>query len=187
MISLLEDIQNMTNLTNGLLELSQLSTSTFQPKFELVRVDELLWEMVDVVTNVKPNYKIAIEFGPETDENDLIVKGNQSWLGNCFKNLMENGCKFSSDHRVWVSLQPKKDWLVISFIDHGYGIASTELEHIFEPFYRSENTLHVPGHGIGLSLCHKIVQLHNGLIDVKSQIGVGTTFSVKLPLARSLA
>jgi signal transduction histidine kinase len=186
MVSLLEDIVNMTKLTNGLLELSQLSTSTFQPKFEPVRVDALLWDMVDVITEVKPEYRISIEFDPETDENDLIVNGNQTWLGNCFKNLMENGCKFSQAHRVLVSLKPKKNWLVISFTDHGYGIVASEIEHIFEPFYRSENTLHIQGHGIGLSLCKKIVHLHNGLIDVKSQIGASTTFSVRLPLTNAL-
>ncbi len=186
MESLLEDIQNMTVLTNGLLELSQLSNSSYRPRFEPVRVDALLWEMLDVIATAKPNYRASIEFDPETDENDLVVNGNQSWLGNCFKNLMENGCKFSQDNRVGVKLQPKDGWLVIKFIDKGFGISPHELDHIFEPFYRSENTLHIPGHGIGLSLCRKIVQLHGGKILVDSTLGKGTTFTVSLPLLASL-
>jgi signal transduction histidine kinase len=76
------------------------------------------------------------------------------------------------------SLQLKgKEWVRISIADSGYGIAPEEKEKIFEPFFTTKEN----GTGLGLSIVHKIVENHNGLIKVESDLGRGSTFTIFLP------
>ncbi|HEY0610364.1 MAG TPA: sensor histidine kinase, partial [Chitinophaga sp.] len=65
--------------------------------------------------------------------------------------------------------------------DNGIGIAPDELDKVFEPFYRGANAHQTRGHGLGLSICKKIVQLHKGYITVSSTLNKGTVFTVLLP------
>jgi two-component system heavy metal sensor histidine kinase CusS len=69
----------------------------------------------------------------------------------------------------------------LTFIDEGIGIPENDLPHIFQPFYRASNSTSSRGHGIGLSLVHKIIQIHNGEIKVESKLLQGTRFIVFLP------
>ncbi|HBH57804.1 MAG TPA: histidine kinase, partial [Arthrobacter bacterium] len=75
-------------------------------------------------------------------------------------------------------------WATISVSDTGMGISSDEIAHIFTRFYRASNAMSgaVPGTGLGLAITQDIVQRHGGRIDVTSELGVGTTVTVKLPL-----
>jgi signal transduction histidine kinase len=71
----------------------------------------------------------------------------------------------------------KKEWVKISIIDSGNGISPEEKEKIFEPFFTTKEN----GTGLGLSIVHKIIENHNGLIKVESELGRGSTFSIFLP------
>jgi signal transduction histidine kinase len=71
----------------------------------------------------------------------------------------------------------------LEFADKGPGIKPEDMPFIFEPFFRSEETRKLPGHGIGLSLVNRILQLHQGTVEVSSQERMGAKFTVKLPLA----
>ncbi|MDZ7936170.1 MAG: sensor histidine kinase [Emticicia sp.] len=70
---------------------------------------------------------------------------------------------------------------VVAVKDNGIGIAANELSKIFEPFYRTQNVSTYRGHGIGLSVCRRIIDMHKGKIDVMSEEGKGSTFVVTLP------
>jgi signal transduction histidine kinase len=70
-----------------------------------------------------------------------------------------------------------KEWVKISIVDSGKGIAPEEKEKIFEPFFTTKDN----GTGLGLSIVHKIIENHNGLIKVESELGRGSTFSIFLP------
>ena len=93
----------------------------------------------------------------------------------------ENGCKYSDSHQVEIFVLPRPKHLHILFKDQGIGIAEEELRHIFEPFHRGTNALGYKGHGIGLSLVDRILQLHRGRIEVQSTLDEGTTFTMILP------
>ncbi len=97
-------------------------------------------------------------------------------------NLMENGCKFCPGKQVQVWLLVQPEGIRIRFADKGTGIAAEDLPHIFEPFYRSQRTRHIAGHGIGLPLTLKIIQLHKGTLQIDSREKVGTTATVFLPV-----
>jgi signal transduction histidine kinase len=184
--ALLDEVQSMIRLVNGLLELARASADAATLNYEPIRLDELLWLAQSQVLHTKPQYRINIDFSELPDqEEDLVIMGEESLLQTAFQNLLENGCKYSPDERVSarISFEPGQVQLTIS--DHGYGISTVDMPYIFEPFYRSENTMTIKGHGIGLALTKRIIDLHRGQIFVESTVGKGTTFRVILPTQNS--
>jgi len=179
--SVLEDAQNLSDLTNGLLQLAQSELSEQRFSLYEVRIDELLLEMGNLI-KLKHNGKVDIQFEklPEAD-TQLTCYGNETLLKILFLNLVDNACKFSQDNtaRVIIDFQPQ--YVQIQVKDNGMGIPAAELDKVFEPFYRGQNALKTRGHGLGLSICKKIVQLHKGHITVTSVLNKGTVFTVLLP------
>ncbi|QHT69517.1 HAMP domain-containing histidine kinase [Rhodocytophaga rosea] len=180
--SILEEIQSMSQLTNGLLELARANSDAKAISFEMIRIDEILWQAQTELSKKKPEYQISIDFQEQPeDEQALIVSGNESLLKRALMNLMENGCKFSENKQVRILLHIKPRTISIRFEDEGVGIDREDISHIFEPFYRSERTRHVYGHGIGLALTLKVIELHGGNLYVNSELGKGTIMTVELP------
>ena len=186
---LLDEVKNMIRLVNGLLELAQANSDTVALNFQPVRIDELLWQAQSHILNAKPAYQITIDFANlPSQEEELVIVGEASLLQTAFQNLMENGCKYSVDGRMSVEILFEQGQIQLTFSDLGYGIPANDLPHIFEPFYRSESTMTISGHGIGLALTKRIVELHQGHIRVDSKVGQGTIFWITLPIPyRSLS
>ncbi len=180
--SVLEDVLSLTQLSNGLLELAQASADVSTISFQEVRVDELLWQARAELLKKRPEYAVQIAFDEMSeDEMDFTFDGNGPLLKTAFLNLMENGCKFSVNEQMHVNLGTERENMIIRFTDNGLGIEEKDIPHIFEPFFRSENTKNVAGHGVGLALTDKIISLHQGHIQVASKPHHGTTFIISLP------
>lgn len=184
--SVLDDITNLGLTSNRLLMLAQASSKMTEFSFAPTRIDEVLWQSQAELLKRRPDYKIEINFYdlPE-DDTQLTVNGNDQLLKTMATNLMENGCKYSSDNTVQVQLSVYRGLVQLIFSDQGIGIAKEDLVHIFEPFYRSTNAITVKGHGLGLSLVRRIVDIHNGKIKVLSEPGVGSAFIITFPLYNS--
>ena len=183
--SVLEDIKNLSLTSNRLLMLAQASSKMTEFSFSPTRIDEVLWQAQAEVLKRKPEYQVEINFYdlPE-DEMQLTIMGNDQLLKTMVTNLMDNGCKYSSDMTVKVQLSVYHNLVQIIFSDQGIGISKEDQPHIFEPFYRSTNAITMKGHGLGLSLVSRIVNLHNGKIKVLSETGVGSAFIITFPLAQ---
>ncbi|MBC6430113.1 PAS domain-containing protein [Nostoc sp. HG1] len=98
-------------------------------------------------------------------------------------NLLSNAIKYSpvgTTVDVILSCQDKK--IIFQIKDRGIGISAADQQRLFEPFYRGANTGDTPGNGLGLALVKKLVDLHGGQITVTSEVGLGTTFTITLPL-----
>lgn len=182
--SILEDIKGLNRTSNRLLLLAQASAENAEAAFTNVRVDDMLWQAETELRRRRPQYKVSINFdGNFDDEHALSIKGNEQLIKTTFLNLMDNACKFSANNKVNVTLSVLPKQLKVTFNDNGIGIKPEDMAHIFEPFFRSSNTaLTVKGHGIGLSLVERVIKLHKGTISVISQLGVGSTFTIILPL-----
>nr|WP_262916035.1 HAMP domain-containing sensor histidine kinase [Chitinophaga filiformis] len=190
--SVLEDAQHLSDLSNGLLQLAQSGLDEQQFVFTEVRIDELLLDMGNLIklkhapaapgTEAYKTPRVDIRFlkVPELD-TELICEGNESLLKVLFLNLLDNALKFSSDNTVYVTIDFTPTNIHVQVKDTGIGIATEDLEKIFEPFYRGTNSHQVRGHGLGLSICKRIVLLHKGQISVESVEGQGTTFTIILP------
>jgi signal transduction histidine kinase len=122
-----------------------------------------------------------------TDLSELVGQWDVMRLGRVLDNLLDNAVKYSPrGGAVLVSigvdgtaLQPMA---VLSVADRGEGIPPTDLPHIFVRFHRGRNVGRIPGTGIGLAGVQRIVELHSGTISAQSEVGQGTTFTVRLPL-----
>ncbi|MEZ4638944.1 MAG: ATP-binding protein [Caldilineaceae bacterium] len=98
-------------------------------------------------------------------------------------NLIHNALKYSSSHEpVYVSLAQKDRQIVLAVKDQGIGIPQEDLKNLFVPFARAGNVGAIEGTGLGLSIANQAVTAHQGSINVDSRVGVGTTFTITLPL-----
>ena len=183
--SVRQDIREMGQLSNTLLELAKVSDLNHKLMYDEVRLDETIWEAGDLLLKAENNYQVQVDFADELEEDSqLVVKGNAQLLKTAFVNLMENGCKFSENKSVKVSLHFMKSHIEVQFVNQGK-MAKSEMDLIFEPFYRSQNTATIKGYGVGLSLVNRIVKLHGGNIEVQSTDNQ-TIFQISLPYSINL-
>lgn len=179
--SLLEDIENQIELINGLNELAKANANFPNVTFKDISIIEVFLETKEEIKKRKPQYKINLNLKEFPDNDGQIqIKGDFSLLKSVFINLVENACKFSADKACIVNILFEEEQIKIMISDNGPGISKTDLPHIFEPFYRSNETRNVHGYGIGLSLVKKTVEMHHGKVEIESNLGKGTTVSVIL-------
>jgi signal transduction histidine kinase len=117
-------------------------------------------------------------------EDQLTVIGDRDLLKQMVLNLAENAVKYSPrEGKVTLSLYRSNGSARITIEDNGPGIPADQLPHIFERFYRGNNRGKTGGSGLGLAIASWVAQAHGGNIDVESEPGRGSTFSVVLPLS----
>jgi signal transduction histidine kinase len=181
--SVLEDSRELSEVTEKLLQLAKVHSEGADIRFERVRLDELMLQTRASLLRLHPDYKVSFDIiGVPEDEEQLIVRANEPLLRSAFQNLMDNGCKFSPEKKVDVKIHFDacgKHRVEIS--DRGPGISAKDLQLIFQPFYRSSQSIHVKGSGIGLSLVDSIMKIHQIGMDVDSEQGKGTTFKLSFP------
>ena len=113
----------------------------------------------------------------------VYLKSDRTWLSYIIKNIVENALKYSktSDRLPNLSLNKKKDTIVLLVQDYGIGVPKKEQKFIFDPFYRSSNASSIKGTGLGLSIVYELVLKLGGKINFKSKENLGTSFSIVFP------
>ena len=126
------------------------------------------------------NKNIALSTALEPVE----IQGDGMRLEQIVVNLVENAIKYTDEGSVKVSVSDEGEWAVFEVKDSGIGIPEESIEHLFERFYRVDKarSRSTGGTGLGLSITDKLVSLHGGSIEVKSRLGEGSTFTVRLPV-----
>lgn len=178
--SIQEDVEQMRQLTKSLLEIAKTGS---QGGIELndMRIDELLLKVISDVKRINHEYEVQMQFlDPPEDERQCMVFGNYDLLYSAFKNIMENGCKYSPDKTSVVKLSFSGPDVQIEVYNHGDIIAEEEIEQIFQPFFRGANSGDNKGFGLGLPLARRIIAIHKGDIKVTSD-QTGTSFLIRLP------
>lgn len=116
-------------------------------------------------------------------DSPVQIYADSKLLEQSVINLLSNAIKYSpKGSRVTCTVAREADQAVIRVQDQGIGITQDDLEHLFEPFYRGENVGRIPGTGLGLPIVKQCVEAHGGTVTCESRVGVGTTFSIRLPL-----
>jgi len=121
-------------------------------------------------------------------QSSILLRGDPGRLGQAIDNLISNAIKYSPPGAtVAVRISAVNDTCVIEVEDHGIGIATEELDLLFNRFFRGTTAtrLHIQGVGLGLLIVKRIIEGHGGEVNVVSETGVGTTFSIGLPLVHS--
>ncbi len=178
-----QEADRLNLLVNNLL---QLSTVTYNP--DIKREDIRVTKLLDVAKNkfdlLDPDNQIRFDFD-SISADGLIIYGNNNLLQTAFINIFDNASKFSSDAEVIVSLRVGDDSVMISVKDQGVGIPADDIPKINQPFFRAENVRQIRGTGIGIPLTLRIVEMHEGKLDVESELNKGTTVTITLPLVLS--
>ena len=116
---------------------------------------------------------------------EIAVTADEDLLSQVWMNLLHNSIKFTpAQGKICVGLQRQGDRIAFSIADTGPGISDEDQLRIFERFYKADKSRTRStnsGSGLGLSIVHKIVELHHGTVSVASQLGAGTTFTILLP------
>lgn len=178
----LSDANRVVKLINGLLDLVKSDYEQEQIKMSNIRLDELLIDSIDLVLKAHNDYHVELIFEQEADDDSVItISANIYLLTIALVNLIENNCKYSSNHTSLIQISYWEEHTIVRFSDNGVGMSENDKKKIFQLFYRGENKGDVAGHGIGMALTQKIISLHKGEISVYSKEGEGTTFLIRLP------
>lgn len=177
--SVLAELQQLKSLINSLLEMAQADEEVVLT--EEVRLDELLWEVREGVDpTLRPRLHIDLGELPE-DPADLVIKGHRALLSRALGNLVDNALKYSgATQRVTIRLRCQAAECRVQIHDAGLGISEDDLPNVFQPFFRSASVRGVAGHGVGLPLARRIIELHGGHLILHSEENQGTTAEVVL-------
>ncbi|RME49423.1 MAG: sensor histidine kinase [Chloroflexi bacterium] len=176
------EADRMARLINDLLLLAQADAGV-QLRHELVEIDSLLLEVYRQGQALADGVNLRL-----TTQDRAVVTGDPDRLKQLLLNLVDNALKYTpAGGRVSLGLARENGWVRIDIADTGVGIPAEDLPHIFERFYRVDKARSRKhgGTGLGLSIARWIADVHGGHIDVESEVGEGTTFTVWLPEARA--
>ena len=178
------EVDRMTRMVKDLMLLVQAETGKLPLAEEEVELDTLLLEVFHQA-KILSNEKVEIHLGRE---DQARVLGDRDRLKQVLLNLIANALEYTSKGgEITLSLSRVDDFARVTVRDTGRGIPKVELPHIFERFYRidpSRKRGDQGGAGLGLSIAYWIVRSHQGRIEVSSEVGKGTTFSIWLPLLK---
>jgi signal transduction histidine kinase len=175
----------LIDMTTSFLDLARLESGRIPFNSEFFEPGALLQECVGLMQNKAAEKNLRLNLYVP---NELpTFKGDQDKIKQVVLNLISNAVNYNKPSgTITVTGNSYPDELVISVGDTGPGIRRTDIAYLFDKFYRSQATENsVQGTGLGLAICKKIVEAHNGRIEVQSEVGIGTTFSVHLPLKSS--
>jgi signal transduction histidine kinase len=172
MNQILQDSQRMTLLLSDLLDLSQLEVNN--PEKELVSLNSIIDAEIGFLSNENKNRVVF-----ESEDIEFLIDPND--FSMIIRNLLRNACNYSElDKEINIKLFKDELNVVLSVVDKGRGIATTDQERIFERFYRVDKgrSRSLGGTGIGLSIVKHAVERNGGVIKLISQFGEGSEFKV---------
>ncbi|MEN9796141.1 MAG: hypothetical protein RLZZ150_1118, partial [Bacteroidota bacterium] len=179
-----EAARHLLSLINDMLDLSRARLGEIDLYMEEFHVADLLRSTMSIMRELAIRKGINLEFKMPTDR--IILLGDVRRIKQVFVNLLSNAIKFTPQGGyVTVIVDPDNNSHVIRIHvqDDGIGIPEQHLRHVFEPFTQIDSRLsrHHEGTGLGLPIVQRIVDLHGGIVEVKSTVGKGSTFTVVLP------
>lgn len=178
--SIISETDNMRNLIQKLLFLAKGEITKINTKFVDIDANEMVHQIhSDTVVSTK-THKFHLEMG-----EDYKIKGDETLLQQAIRALIENAAKYSEPNtNIYIKSFIKDGFGRISIRDEGVGISDEDTKRIFDRFYRVDlsRTKATGGTGLGLAIVKRIVEIHNGKIEVDSKMNEGTEISIVLPI-----
>ena len=177
----------LAGLVDNVLKSSIWDKSDFKMKFEDVDLHDIIEHAVNSAEMKILQNEGSVDLN--LDATTQMLDGDIVHLSNILNNLIDNAIKYSSDApRIKICTKNKDEMIIMEITDHGVGISKDHQKKIFDKFYRipTGNVHNVKGFGLGLNYVFNVIKNHGGLIEVKSTLGKGSTFSIKLPLKMSI-
>ncbi|HEV7955672.1 MAG: two-component sensor histidine kinase [Microbacteriaceae bacterium] len=178
-----KESERLARITQEIIELSRLQSADALTSAELVSIDQVIALAVDETRVAAESNAVKVVAGGDTGAE---VFGNESLLVTALHNLIANAIQYSPrGSRVGLGVRHGDGVIEIAITDQGVGIPEDELDRVFERFFRTDpaRSRNTGGSGLGLSIVKHVVQNHGGDVRVWSQLGRGSTFTIRLPQA----
>jgi signal transduction histidine kinase len=177
-----EEADRLTALIHNLLSISRIEMGSLTLNKGLVKTDWLAGDSVSAIESAAQNKHIVLEKNlPETFPS---LVGDKELLKVAIINILNNAVKYTPEKgKITFSLSDLNGLAIFDIVDTGHGISKEDLAHIFDKSFRSTDP-HVreqTGSGLGLAIASDIIHLHGGEIEVESELGEGTHFSIRIP------
>jgi len=182
-----DNSQHLLNLINDILDLAKIEAGRMTLEINDVVVSDLLEDVKKNNAGLLTNKKVKIAV--KTDKNLPTLTCDQGRLYQILNNLVSNAAKFTEEGKITLSAFAENSDMVLQVEDTGIGIQPDALEEIFEEFTQADtsSTRQHEGTGLGLTITRRLVQMHGGRINVESEVGKGSTFTVHLPLEAKIS
>jgi two-component system sensor histidine kinase SenX3 len=181
--NVLKESKRLSALIKDIIQLSRIQAAETIVGAELIDLDSVVRDAIDRNAFRADRRKVKIDY---LGQRGIKVIGDEEMLAVAFKNIIENAIVYSSEgSKVGVSLGQNGYVAEVKVVDNGVGIAKEDQKRIFERFYRTDpaRSRETGGTGLGLSIVKHVITTHLGEIKLSSKLGVGSTFTLRLPLA----
>ncbi len=171
--------KRLSELTGNILQLTRLENQNIEITKNIFSLDEQIRQVILLYEQQWSNKNIDLHI--HLDKIDYY--GNEELLSQVWQNLIGNALKFTDNNgTIWIKMQKEVESIKIEITDDGIGMSEETMNRIFEKFYQGDTSHSIKGNGLGLTLVKKILDLHQGNIDVSSKFHEGSTFIVTLPI-----
>ena len=179
---------NLLNQINDILDISKIEAGKVDLDIEEFELSDLLGDVVYEMKVIAERNQNTLTY--TSDQEAILVKADRGKLRQVLVNVVGNACKFTNAGRVELnvttSVPQNQEWVDMAVVDNGMGIDSKDIEGLFEPYEQrgSSKKYRAEGTGLGLAISKRLCQLHGGSISVDSELGVGSVFTIRLPIRR---
>ena len=182
-ISVLEETLRLKALVNTIMDISRTTSHPDSLKKELLDLNALAGKFCDFML---PAFEErSLELKVTLPAAPVYLEADRTMVQRMLANLIENALKFTAAGSVELSLSADSGKAILQIKDSGCGISAKDLPHIFNRFYRADASRHLSGNGLGLALVKAVVNAHKWELDVTSTPGLGTTFTITIPLTQT--
>ncbi len=176
-------VEYLTVLLDDILTLNRAESGMISFNPEIVDLHKFADECL-LDSRIISNENHSVKFSYLSGQKDFLL--DPKLMRFVLNNLLSNAIKYSPDGGIIeLKISSDKEFLLIEVVDEGIGIPKEDLNKIFDSFYRTKHVEGIAGTGLGLAIVKRAVNLHNGEILVTSEIGKGTTFTVKIPISKT--
>lgn len=171
----------LLGVINDILDMSRIEAGQVDLSMEMVDLTELFTEATRIMTPIAAEKAITLASGIS---EGMRIEVDRRAMKQILLNLMSNAVKFTpNDGCVTTRARLERDWVVVAVEDNGIGIPKRELDRLGQPFVQLENqfTKTHQGSGLGLAIARSLTELHRGKMEIQSEVGEGTTVTVRLP------
>lgn len=176
------NVERLGKMITELYNTTKLSSGNFELNITVFNFGGMLKEAINTINQLNTDFTIDIE-----GQTNFEIAGDKFKLVEVLINYLSNAIKYSNNNkRITIKVDSNENVLTVSVIDYGLGISAAHLPYIFNRFYRSEKTKNLEGIGLGLYLCRRLINAHDGRVWVESKEGEGSAFYFCIPLINTL-
>ena len=185
---ILDETQRLTGIVNKILNFSQIESGKRKYSFSEVQLDEIIVSVLKSFTLILEKKGFRTELN--LSGNLPLINADRESVADILVNLIDNAIKYSDTNKyIGIQTQWNENYVILKVADKGIGIAQKDLKNIFDKFFRVTEknlALKARGSGLGLTIVKHIIDAHNGNIEVKSEKGDGTEFTIYFPIRQNM-